>query len=266
MRSLTALAIALVTYAVCVRPAAADDNDRFSITPYVWLPTVEGDFGFHIPPADPSGPEFFPNVDVGPVDYLENLQGALMVAGEARFGRASIFTDFMYLDFSNEDARVRTIGGSGAIPPIDIGTTFDFSGAVWTLAGGYDFIRNENWRLQAFAGFRYLGVDAQVDWQLSGPIGLFPPTGSVESESDTWDGLVGVRGRAQAGDWFFPYYADVGAGDSDLTWQGLIGVGYGFGWGDLRLDFRHLEYEQDEGSLVQELSFSGPAIGATFRF
>ncbi len=33
--------------------------------------------------------------------------------------------------------------------------------------------------------------------------------------------------------WSVPYYLDVGTGDSDLTWQGLLGLAYSFGWGDL---------------------------------
>lgn len=266
MKAFSALLLALAAYTASIGSAAADDKDRFSITPYVWLPSVEGDLRFTIPQLDPSGPEFFPRVRVGPNDYLDNLDGALMIAGEARFDRFTVFTDFIYLDMSREGARLLTIDNSGPIPPVDIGATAELSGNLWTLAGGYDLIDNDDWRLQAFVGFRYIGADASVDWELSGPLGLFPPTGSVDGESDSWDGLVGVRGEMRTGDWFFPYYVDVGAGDSDLTWQGLVGVGYRWGWGDLRLDYRYLSYEQGEDSLVQELTLDGPALGATFRF
>jgi hypothetical protein len=263
MKALCALATALAAGVALATPAAADDDDRFSITPYIWLPTVEGDLRFTFPQ---NGTEFFPNVHVGPNDYLDNLEGVLMIAGEARFDRFSVFTDFIYLDFSRDTARLITIDDSGPIPPIDIGTTVELSGNLWTLAAGYDLINDESWRLQAFAGFRYLGADADAQWQLSGPIGIFPPTGSVDRDSETWDGLIGVRGEARTGDWFFPYYVDVGAGDSDLTWQGLVGVGYRWGWGDLRLDYRYLSYEQGDDALIQELTLDGPAIGATFRF
>jgi hypothetical protein len=30
--------------------------------------------------------------------------------------------------------------------------------------------------------------------------------------------------------------------------------------------YRHLEYDQDTDSLLQGFSFSGPAVGARFRF
>lgn len=42
-----------------------------------------------------------------------------------------------------------------------------------------------------------------------------------------YDAIVGVRGSYRFGDtgrWRVPYYADVGAGDSDLTWQAMTGL------------------------------------------
>lgn len=262
-----AYALAAALAAACLAfasPAAAEDTGgvRFSISPYLWLPTVEGDLRFSVPR---SGQEFFPNVHVGPNDYLENLEGVLMIAGEVRYNRFSAFTDFIYLDFSRESATVISIDSALPIPPIDIGSTAQLSGNLWTLAGGYDLIDDETWRLQAFAGFRYLHSEVEVNWNLAGPLGIFPSTGGVGRESDSWDGLIGVRGEARLDAWFFPYYADVGAGDSDLTWQGSVGVGYRWGWGDVRLDYRYLSYEQDD-ALIEDLTLGGPALGATFRF
>jgi hypothetical protein len=267
MKASCALAAALAASLAFAAPAAADDDDgdRFSITPYIWLPSLDANLRFHLPPSNPSGPEFFPNVQVGPTDYLENLDGVFMIAGEARFGRASVFTDYIFLDFSQEVSTLVSIGPGQAIP-VDIGTTSQLSSDMWTLAGGYDVINDEDWRLQAFVGFRYLSVEAGAAWLLSGPLGLFPATGSIATETETWDGLVGVRGEARLGDWFIPYYADVGGGDSDLTWQALVGVGYRWGWGDIRLDYRYLSYDQSDERLVQELTLDGPALGASFRF
>ena len=264
MKALCALAVALAASLAFAGPAAAEDadEDRFSITPYFWLPTLEGDLRFNVPQ---NGTELFPRVHVGPNDYLDSLEGVVMIAGEARFGSVSVFTDFIWLDFSHDTARLIEIEDS-PIPPIDIGSTADLSGTLWTLAGGYDLISNDDWRLQAFAGFRYLSTETEVNWQLTDPIGDFPETGSVERESESWDGLVGVRGEARLGDWFIPYYVDVGAGDADLTWQGLVGIGYRWDWGDLRLDYRYLSYEREDESLIQELTLGGPAVGASFRF
>ena len=264
MKALSALAAALAASLAFAGPASAQDQDRFSITPYIWLPTLEGDFRYNF---SQNGEDFFPSINVGPNDYTDNLDGALMIAGEARFDRFSVFTDFIYLDLARDTSRLISIDDAGAIPPIDIGTQADLSGSLWTLAAGYDFINDDAWRLQAFGGFRYMSVDSSATWQLSGPLGLFPETGTVSRDTESWDGLVGVRGEARMGHWFFPYYADIGAGDSDLTWQGIVGVGYRWGWGDLRLDYRYLSYDQGDGdSLIEELTLDGPALGATFRF
>lgn len=252
--------LALLAFA---SPASAQDDLRFSVTPYVWLPTLDGDLHFDTPPNVAGSPD----VEVGPVDYLENLQGVLMVAAEARYGRFGVVTDFIYLDFSNEDAAVRSVTGPGPIEiPIDAGTTFDLGGTLWTIAAGYDVMDDENVRVQVFAGARNLNADATVNWLLQGPLNQFPQSGEISDDVNAWDGLVGVRGAAQSGNWVFPYYADVGTGSTDLTWQASIGVGYRFGWGDLTAYYRGLHYEQGDDDLIEKLDLSGPAFGATFRF
>ena len=63
-----------------------------------------------------------------------------------------------------------------------------------------------------------------------------------------------------------PYYLDVGTGDSDLTWQGIAGIGYAFGWGETVAAWRYLDYDLDSGSPVADINFSGPAIGVVFRW
>lgn len=55
--------------------------------------------------------------------------------------------------------------------------------------------------------------------------------GSNQQSIDNRDGIVGVKGRLALGSasgWFVPHYADVGAGDSHLTWQAMAGIGYAF--------------------------------------
>ena len=73
----------------------------FSITPYLWLPNIDGTLKYSIPPGATGSPE----VEVGPNDYLENLSFAMMISGEARKDRWSVFTDFIYLDFSRRGER-----------------------------------------------------------------------------------------------------------------------------------------------------------------
>jgi hypothetical protein len=253
--------LALVSPLVFANPAAAQEPQGFSVTPYVWLPNIDGGLTFQIP----SG--LRARVQVGPSDYLENLDMALMLGGQYRGAGWTIFGDVIYLDFSNEGSAVRTVSGPGPIQiPFDTGSQVNFKGMLGTVGIGYQAVNEENFTLDAFGGARYLGAEAQLNWSLSGPLNLFPQSGSVEAEEDIWDGIVGVRGEGRIGHWFVPYYIDAGAGSSELTYQFVTGVGYRFGGWDARLLYRKLFYDEGEDGLVENLSFSGPVLGATFRF
>ncbi|MEI2789432.1 MAG: hypothetical protein V9E93_11155 [Steroidobacteraceae bacterium] len=80
---------------------------------------------------------------------------------------------------------------------------------------------------------------------------------------------VGAKGRAAFGadrTWFVPYLVDVGAGDSKLTWQAMIGLGHTFQALDVKAVWRYLEYDFGNDSPIQSLNFNGPALGVTYRF
>jgi hypothetical protein len=46
----------------------------------------------------------------------------------------------------------------------------------------------------------------------------------------------------------------------------MTGIGYSFRWGDALLAYRHLYYDQKGDKLLQDISFSGPALAVSFRF
>lgn len=241
---------------------AGGDPWRFTLTPYLWLPNVDGTLKFSVPP----GASGSPSVGVGPNDYLENLDLALMLAGEARKGKWAIISDFIYLDFAGESSTVRSVGGSQVT--VNQSTSTGLKGLAWELAASYTVAQSPTASLDVLGGFRYLGVEASVQWQLAGPIGQLPQGGSHTENVDLWDAIVGVRGRVKLGgsNWYVPYYLDAGAGSSVLTWQGMTGIGYAFRWGDVLLAYRHLFYDQKDDKLFQDFSFSGPALGVSFRF
>jgi hypothetical protein len=251
--------------------AAAQDGWTFSLTPYLWLPNVNGTLKY-----EPTGGGGAPAVDTGPNNYLENLSMALMLSGEARKGRWSVISDLIYLRFNSEKSNVRSVdfGGSAVNTSADAGTKSELKGVEWTLAGSYAAVQAPRWTLEALGGARYFRIDAHSDWQLTttvnGPAGgqAFPASGNVSRRTELWDGIVGVRGRVKWGEgrWFSPYYVDVGTGSSELTWQTLVGIGYGFKWGDVVLAYRTLFYDQSDDKLLQDFRFSGTTLGATFRF
>jgi len=244
----------------------------FSITPYLWLPNIDGTLKYKVPQGATGSPE----VRVGPNDYLEALDMALMISGEARKGPWSVFTDVIYLDFSSEKSAVKSVnfGGSLVSSSANLSTSSSLKGGVWTLGAGYAVLPGRPVELDVFGGLRYFGLEASTDWQLTlavtgpGPGHTFPRAGSISERADLWDGIVGVKGRVRIGNsnWSIPYYLDVGTGSSSLTWQGMLGVAYSYKWIGVTLAYRHLYYDMKGDKLIQDMRFSGPLLGVNFRF
>ena len=258
-------------------PIAIADEDQqgweFQATPYLWLPTIGGGLNYDPPPGGGGAP----SIDLGPTDWLDLLNGALLINAGVRKGRLSVFTDFVYLGLESDNDIIKSVQ-LGDVVPVDVelnlSTNTNFDGLSWTLAAGYTVKESETSSLDMFAGVRYFGVDASTSWNLSADIttpgggAVLPAQGTVSRKTDFWDGIVGLRGRLGIGEskWAVPYYVDVGTGSSDLTWQAMTGLTYSYGWGDLMLVFRHLEYDEGNDGLLESFSFSGPAFGARFRF
>ena len=281
MREIRKIASAIAVIAVALTvPAAAEaqnasDGWRFALTPYVWLPSISGTLKFKNPPGGAGSVNV--DFDIGVDDYISDLNFALMLTGEARKDRWSLATDVIYVDLSGDSSSVRSVNFGGTVVSTTLNGRANYSlrGIVWTLAAGYEAVQTPALSLDAFGGFRYVGVKASTSWQLAatitGPLGgsqVFPQSGSVSQSEDLLDGIVGVRGRIRLGEggWSIPYYADIGTGSSNLTWQAVLGVAYGFGWGEVALAYRYLHYDLSNDKLVQDLSFGGPQLGVTFRF
>ena len=63
-----------------------------------------------------------------------------------------------------------------------------------------------------------------------------------------------------------PFYVDVGTGESQLTWQAGLGLSYAYSWGEITGMWRYVSYDMKSGSQIEDLRFSGPMIGATWRW
>ena len=258
--------------------AAEDDADgwQFQLTPYVWLPTISGQLNYDLPA---SGGDGAPQIDVGPTDWLDLLNGVFLLQGEARKERFLVFADVVYLGLESDNDRVVSVSpGSGDLIPIDVSlnldTKTDLDGFTMTLAGGFNVHSDEASSTDLFAGARYFSMDTKTNWNLSVDIELpgggnvLSQQGSIESDLESWDAIIGIKGRKRIGNgkWSLPYYLDVGTGDSDLTWQAIAGASYAYGWGDLIISYRHFAYDGGPRELMEDFSFSGPVIGGRFTF
>ncbi len=257
-----ALAAALPWLAVPCAHAAEPDPWQFSVTPYLWLPSVDADLRFDTGSGG-SGSDMS--------DLLKHLSGALFLNAEARKGRWGGSFDLVYCDFDKSGSNVTNVAlpGGGNEIPINTGTETSLTGYMFSLMGLYSLERTPAVSVDLLAGARYTHIGATLDWSFEIPVGGVPArTGSAETSTDLWNGVVGARARIALGGspWYVPLYLDGGAGTSRFTWQAMGGVGYAFSWGDMLLVYRHLSFEQGSDQAVQRFSLSGFALGATWRF
>jgi hypothetical protein len=245
-----------------------DGEWHYSLTPYAWFPNISQTLQFNTPLGGGKTVE----VEVKPDNYLSNLDFALMGTFEARKGDWALAMDLIYNDFSDQDGKIKTVRGPGGnlALPLDRNLKVDIRTLIWEGIGSYTVARSPAGTLDVFGGVRYLGLKTTTDLSFSGPDGVLGRSGGNSDRINVWDGIVGVRGEVRIsdeGDWFLPYYLDIGAGNySTWTWQGLAGIGYRLDWGDVVLAYRNLYYSTGGDEIVEDLRLAGPALGVTFRW
>jgi hypothetical protein len=256
--------MALLALPVCAQGA---DPWSFEASVYAYLPTISGSTVF---PQNGAGSDVSIDADT----ILDNLKFTFMGSFEARRGSLGLFTDVIYMDVGNSksDYRQFTVGGiplpGGANTHLD----YDLKGWVWTLGGVWAVSAKPAATLDLLAGARLLDIEQTIGWDITGNVGAVPlpeRTGSSQVGLSNWDAIVGLKGRLALGSngkWFVPYYADIGTGESDFTWQGMGGIGYSFKWGDVVTAWRYLDYDMESGDKVESLDLNGPAISAVFRW
>jgi len=240
--------------------AQGEDTWQFELTIYGWYAGVDGNLKYPVPPGSGG------NISVDASDILSNLNMIFMGGFQAKKNKWSLLTDVIYLDLGDDTSRVVTVGPSPGIP---VNASMDLDLKTWVLQGGigYEVVQADRGELSVVGGVRYTGVDVDLQVGLQGPLPFPRPPAEASDTVDLLDGIVGVKGLIKLNEnWYLPYYADIGTGDSDLTWQLFAGIGYQFGWGDVRLGYRYLKYELDDGKLLEDLELNGPLLGVGFRF
>jgi hypothetical protein len=263
---IAAMMIAGVTLASPGLHAEDISNDwQFSATVYGWFPDIGGHTRF----ASGGGTI---DVDIGTI--LDHLKMTAQGSFEVHKGHWGAFTDLVYLDVGEAGTQTRNLEINGQPLPASVTAAIDFDlkSVFWTLAGSYRVAAGDRATLDVLLGARLASFKPSIEWQFSGNFGpVTPPplTGSRQESVEQWDAIVGVRGRVAFGAdnrWSVPYHFDAGTGDSDLTWQAMAGIACEFGWGDLAIAWRYLDYDAGPDGPIADMNFSGPAIGANFRW
>lgn len=228
------------------------DDWQFDAQVYIWA----ADFGGELN----NGATF----DVPFSTMVDNLKMGFYGSFEARKDKWLVFTDVVYLNI-----------GTDAVtePPGDF--LFDASfrdvklkGGAINLVGGFNLSAKGRSRIDFIAGVRYLDLGSEFGLNVT-RLGETTPVFIPIEMGTAWDVIVGVKGGfAFAHRWSIPYHVDIGAGDSDFTWQVLSGVSYHAAkWVDVALTYRHMEWDLTSvDGVLENVNFSGPSIGATFHF
>ncbi len=228
----------------------ADDNNTadswsFEGDIYGWVAGIEAE--------SPGGGK----VKVSTSDILNNLDMAFMGSIIARKGKLSIFSDLIYLNMgAKEKTTVNAVGQSTKVR-----TKFTIKNWINTTGVGYSLIDNGSTQLSGHAGFRYLKFKEKISLD----IGQFGR--SKSGDTDFFDGIVGFRGTTELNDrLYLSYYADIGTGQSDMTYQLFAGLNYRFNKWDAVVGYRYMNWDLGNDGFVEDLTVSGPLIGARFRF
>jgi len=234
-----------------VAPVVAEVSNGWEhkLAIYGWAASFDGTLTYSIPGKDDV------ESDGGVIDKLD---GVFMGAYELRKDKFSFLADVIYLGMSGGETIAEDIGQGR----LETTVAQEFDAWVLSFYGGYNVIDTGSAKLDIIAGMRYfsLDVEASIDLPVLAPIPLSP-------SFEAYDALIGVKGSFDINEnWYVPYIFDIGAGDSDLTWQAQASIGYRFGWGDVLATYRYLHYEKDDLKLVEDFDLYGPKVGVVFHF
>lgn len=270
MKRMVGIAAAALGMAAGLFPMAASagdttyvvSNDRwqFDAIVYGWLPTITGTTRYPLGGGD--------ETSIDSAKILESLKMVFFGGFSAHKGDWGGLVDFIYLDVGNHKSTTVTIDTRGGPVEASGNVELDLKTIVSTVAGTYTIAHGPQLGMQLLAGARVLDVKGTLALNLTGgPLGGQSFNG--ETTPVIWNGVVGARGQFTFGSdlkWFIPLYLDLGAGESQFTWQAMTGVGYSFGWGEIAATYRYLEFQGKSDAPVQTLAVAGPLIGASFHF
>lgn len=265
MKRATQLAAAVSLLLGVTAAQGADEDWQFRASIYGYFPSIGGETNF---PA--GGGE----IDIAAEDLIENARFVGMASFEAQHERWGAFVDAIYMNVGDSVSGTTSLGaGQVSLPPgITADASLDIKAWVVTTAASYRAIATSQSTFDVFAGARLLDAKGDLDYSFNvdlSPFGGPPQQGSAEASDDKLDAIVGVTGRYEFGAdgrWFIPYYLDAGAGDSDLTWQAALGIGYATRHGEVFAAYRHLDYDLGDDGAIASLDFDGPALGLAYRW
>ena len=237
---LAALGLCLAAPALAQSAGADPARWQVEIAPYFWTPGITGDI---------RAGESSVSIGASFSDLLSSLDFGLMGMVQVRKGRVGFVFDGMY-------ARLAKDGESSGTG--DRTVHAELVTQVYSFAASYQALKV----LSIIGGARLMPVSADLE-VTSGEF-----EGQQASGGDTaLDGYVGARLDVPLMRRFqLDLYGDVGAGDSELSWQALAGLKYGLSKSvSLMLGFRTLGIQNETPDLQTKFVEGGFYFGAGFK-
>ena len=224
---------------------ASPSGWQFRAAPYLWAQSLDGTEGVR---------GFTGDVDLDFGDIVEDLEFAFMGAFEARYGRWGILTDVCYSEVG-DSIETRDLLLSDA--------NFNMKQFLGNVTLSYRVVESESTVVELYGGTRLNWIDLDVD--ATGVGGSF----FSRSGDKFWaDAIIGARFQTSlGGPWFLRVAGDIGAGDSDFTWQALGLIGYKVNENcNVGIGYRGLGTDFEDGGFTYDITAHGPVLGVEWKF
>lgn len=220
---------------------------RWYVTPYAWASGVRGDMGVRGRNA---------HVDLSFSEIIPHLDAAFMLPIEVRKGKLGFQLEVLYTKVSN-----------GAATPGPLFSTASLAAKTFMSEFGplFRVYTTDKAMVDVLADIRWWKLDNTLTFNP----GLLP--GVHFDFAKGWiDAVGGARGFYKiTPHWVLHGRGDLGALQSDFTWQLIGDIGYIINnTATVRAGYRQLDVDFDDGrnQFLYDVGMGGPIIGATFRF
>lgn len=249
--SLLATIVLLASAPVAANDDATSSEWKKTFEIYGWLPNI------YITTAEQD------HITLTLGDLISNLKFLTMLDFGAQKGKWSMGADMIYLHIGGSGEAI-TSGPIGN--PIDVDVSVGMKAFISTFGGGYEFFNDNGHELHGSFGARYLYIKVPIEVDVEAEIGPGIDK-NLNPGGHNWDGIIGLRGKKEINDrWYANYYADVGTGDSDFTWQAKLGFGYHFNKFTGTFGFRYMKWNFGSSSDLDNLTVIGPYLGARWTW
>lgn len=213
----------------------------FEVVPYAWLQGFDGTLTIDNKDYD---------FDQDFSDLYDSVDMAASLETIARYNRWIVLGQFDYASLDSD-----TNGDKSEAVRLEVDEFFG------VLAGGYTFDISKKITIDVLAGVRY----AELDNTVKGKLG---ENRELDYNADSTDGIIMLRPRSQLTEkLFFNPQLSIGAGDAELVYELQPEFQYFFNETvDLRVGYRRIHYEFDDGDNELDIDFSGFLVGVGFNF